>query len=73
MLSLATRQHRRALPRAPVKPNSLEVFSTLFIRLLCSYLLKTIKSDWMSYQIAFPQLGVALQLAAPTKRLREFV
>ena len=45
----------------------------MFIRLLCSYLLKTIKSDWMSYQIAFPQLGVALQLAAPTKRLCEFV
>ena len=68
--------HQTTPTRAPALPSSptlLRAFSTSSIHLLCSYLLKTIKSGWMSCQIAFPQLGVALQLAAPTKRLREFV
>lgn len=59
-------RHQTTPTRAPVKSNSLEVFSTSFIRLLCSYLLKTIKSGWMSCQIAFPQFGIALQLARPS-------
>ena len=65
----AASRHQTTPTRAPMLPSSptlLRAFSTSFIRLLCSCLLKTIKSDWMSYQIAFPQFGIALQLARPS-------
>ena len=65
----AASRHQTTLTRAPVLPSSptlLRFFLTSFIHLLCSYLLKTIKSGWMSCQIAFLQFGMALQLTRPS-------